>query len=121
MTFRPWGLLNNEPVWLDTLTDEQLQAVVIPADAPRAPQLTEALWNDRHYVNMRASDGTPIDSRTKHREYMRQHGVTTVDDFNGSWKEARRQRDDFYKTGGDRKARKEAVERAIYELNQKRG
>lgn len=54
--------------------------------APGFSGLANALAGDRHYDGMRAPDGTDISSRTKHREYMRRHGLTTVDDFKGTWK-----------------------------------
>ena len=38
------------------------------------------------YTGLRASDGTDISSRAKHRAYMREHGLTTVDDFRETWK-----------------------------------
>lgn len=120
MAFRPWVLFNGVPTWLDTLTPEQAQEAVVPVDAPRAPQLTEALWNDRHYANLKATDGTPIDSRAKHQRYMKDHNLTTVDDFTETWKQTRKEREDFYTTGGDHRARREAVERAIHEINQRR-
>jgi len=39
------------------------------------------LWNDRDYDGLRATDGSDISTRTKHREYMKRTGLTTVDDF----------------------------------------
>lgn len=51
-----------------------------------------ALAGDRHYEGMRAPDGTDISSRSKHREYMRRTGLTTVDDFKGTWKKAENER-----------------------------
>lgn len=56
--------------------------------APGFSGLANALAGDRHYEGMRASDGTDISSRTKHREYMRRNGLTTADDFKGQWKQA---------------------------------
>lgn len=67
------------------------------------------------YEGLRATDGTPINSRAKHREYMRLHGFTTADDYKESWAKAQKERADFYTTGGDHEARKEAIGRAIYE------
>lgn len=54
--------------------------------------VANALAGDRHYEGMRAPDGTDISSRTKHREYMRRTGLTTVDDFKGTWKKAEEER-----------------------------
>lgn len=82
-----------------------------------------ALWGDRGYDGLQATDGTPIDSRTKHREYMRRTGLTTVDDFSGQWKKQRAERADMLTTGGDHRARREAVAHAahvVYEASKRR-
>jgi hypothetical protein len=77
------------------------------------------LWGDRHYQGMRAPDGTDISSRTKHREYMKRHGLTTSDDFKTSWQKAEQQRVNIQQ-GHDRDRRSQ-VERAIYDvMNNKR-
>lgn len=68
------------------------------------------------YEGLRASDGTVIDTRAKHREYMRLHGFTTTDDYKESWAKAQKERADFYTTGGDHKARKDAIGRAMYDF-----
>lgn len=51
-----------------------------------------ALWGDRSYDGLRATDGSDIGSRSKHREYMRQHNLTTVDDYHGEWRNAEAKR-----------------------------
>jgi hypothetical protein len=55
--------------------------------------LGNALASERHYDGLRAPDGTPIDTRAKHREYMRANNLTTVDDFAGTWKRDAEQRE----------------------------
>lgn len=60
-----------------------------------------ALWGDAHYDGLRATDGTPIDTREKHRAYMRSHGLTTVDDFTEQWQRDRARRDAFYTSAPD--------------------
>ena len=52
------------------------------------------LWNDRSYEGLKATDGTDISSRTKHREYMRRHGLTTADDYTETWKRAEKEHAD---------------------------
>ena len=49
-----------------------------------APEL--AMISERHYDGMRATDGTDISTRAKHREYMKRHNLTTMDDFRETWK-----------------------------------
>ena len=73
-----------------------------------------ALWGDRHYDGARASDGTDISTRSKHRDYMRANNVTTVDDFKDTWAKAREQRERLYTQGGTFSRRD--VERAISQL-----
>jgi len=87
--------------------------------APEPRNTDSALWNDRHYDGLRATDGTDISSRTKHRRYMRLNNVTTIDDFKGSWNKAQQQRDE-YRTGKRGTVTKEDIGRAIHELENKR-
>jgi hypothetical protein len=82
----------------------------------------DLLQNDRLYSDkpFQAHDGTVINSRRKHREYMKRHNVTTADDFTQHWKQAAEQRADFYTS--DRAGageRVEAIKHAIEE--QRRG
>ena len=60
---------------------------------PAMSGLANALAGDRHYDGMIATDGTPIDSRTKHRQYMKNNNLTTMDDFKNTWKDAARDRE----------------------------
>ena len=76
---------------------------------------------DRHYDGLRASDGTDISTRAKHREYMRRNGLTTIDDYKNEWSEAARRRAAHYTDGsGDRPARLEDVARAVHEINRRK-
>lgn len=71
--------------------DGELVEVTPDYEAPRVDSAKSAgvLWNDRAYQDM----GDPrFKSRTEHREYMRQHGLTTVDDFKNTWREAEKRR-----------------------------
>ena len=88
--------------------------------APRT--ITDAaLWNDRGYDGLRATDGADISSRTKHREYMKANGLTTMDDFEGSWAKSRQQREAYY-TGqkGSGSISREDIARTIAKLEQRR-
>jgi hypothetical protein len=73
-----------------------------------------ALWGDRSYDGMTATDGTDISSRTKHREYMKANGLTTVDDFKDTWSQNQAQRERLYTQGGT--FSKRDIERAISQL-----
>jgi len=57
-------------------------AVEVTRDFVQEPaRHDEVLWNDRSYDNMKATDGTDISSRAKHKAYMKEKGWTTADDF----------------------------------------
>jgi hypothetical protein len=79
------------------------------------------LWNDRHYDGLRATDGTDISSRTKHREYMKMNNLTTADDFTQSWAKAAEKRADFYQgKKGSGSVTRTDIERAICEIQNRR-
>ena len=87
---------------------------------PAARSNTDAvLWNDRSYDGLRATDGTPIDSRSKHREYMKVNGLTTADDFTQTWNKAAKERADYYQ-GKKGSVTRQDVERAIAHLERRR-
>jgi hypothetical protein len=73
-----------------------------------------ALWGDRHYDGLKATDGTDISTRSKHRDYMRANNVTMADDFKDTWAKAQAQRDAYHQQGGTFSRRD--VERAIHQL-----
>lgn len=89
-------------------------------DDYQAPLRTDsgALWGDRSYDGLTATDGTDISTRTKHREYMKANNLTTIDDFQDSWAKAKEQRERYYKEGGS--IGKRDIERAIYQLQNRR-
>jgi len=65
-------------------------------------------FSDRVYSGspFTAPDGTVIDSRKKHREYMKRNNLTTVDDFKGAWREQAKEREAFF-SGGDQREREQ--------------
>ena len=60
---------------------------------PMFSGLANALAGDRHYDGLRATDGTDISSRSKHRAYMKEKGLTTADDFKETWAKSNRERE----------------------------
>ena len=60
---------------------------------PGLSGLANALAGDRHYDGLTATDGTPIDTRTKHREYMKSHDLAMADDFKNTWAQAQQKRE----------------------------
>lgn len=76
------------------------------------------LWNDRHYDNTRATDGTDISTRKKHAAYMKANGLAMTSDFKQAWKDSQqRQRD--YLAGKD-PSRREDIARAMHKLETRR-
>ena len=83
---------------------------------PGMSGLANALAGDRHYDGMAATDGTPINSRTKHREYMKSRGLAMTQDFKDTWASAAKEREAIRtaQTLPERKRDvREVVERAI--------
>jgi len=105
MTRRRFVQRREPPYDLIEITDDYL---------PEVRADSGALWGDRSYDGMRAPDGTDISTRTKHREYMKAAGVTTMDDFKDTWARAKVERENYYQNGGSFK--RADIERAIYKL-----
>lgn len=85
---------------------------------PTEHAVNAPILSGRFYENMKATDGTDIGSRKRHREYMKAHGLTTADDFKGTWAKAEAERQRVRSEGrlpSDPK-RREALERAMYRI-----
>jgi hypothetical protein len=100
--------------------DDKAGKLVEITNSRAAPTARDAgaLWGDRHYDGMRATDGTDISTRTRHRAYMKANNVTTADDFSSSWEKSRESREKYYTGGGS--FRKEDIHRAIHQLTSRR-
>lgn len=81
----------------------------------RAPVATEALV----YGGLQATDGTPLDSRRRHREYMQSRGLALMGDFKETGPKADARRRETLMGQADKRERREAIGRALYE--QKKG
>lgn len=55
----------------------------------RATAKDSILWNDRSYQDMGDKRFT---SRTQHRQFMKERGLTTADDYKGEWQKREEQR-----------------------------
>lgn len=81
---------------------------------PPSPGLT--VIGDAHYQGLQALDGTAIDSRTKHRQYMKHNNLTVADDFKESWQKFDKERQidiaagKFGMSGMDKSRRSDIVE-----------
>lgn len=94
---------------------------LIEVTADYQPELrtdSGALWGDRSYDGLKATDGTDISSRTKHREYMKANNLATVDDFKQTWAKAQEQRERYHQQGGSFK--KADIERAMHQVLNRR-
>lgn len=100
----------------DPQTKEMVEVTQCAEPETRAD--SGALWGDRHYEGMRATDGSDISSRSKHRQYMKNNNLTTMDDFTNSWAKAREQRDRLFTQGGT--FSKKDIERAMSQLQSRK-
>lgn len=79
---------------------------------PRAGVKDSILWNDRQYQDM----GDPrFGSRTQHREYMKQNGLTVTSDYTDTWRKAEKARI-LAKQGVD-SGRRRSIEESIRKLS----
>jgi hypothetical protein len=74
------------------------------------------IMGDRHYDGLRATDGTDISTRAKHKAYMKANNVTTTDDFQGTWAKEAKRRAEYFKEGKHGATRAQDVARAIARL-----
>jgi len=94
--------------------------IEVTADYSPDPRNSDStLWHDRGYENLKATDGTDISTRTKHREYMKANGLTTVDDFQKTWDKAAQQRAEYYTEGPRQEVRQDLL-RIIEQLQSRR-
>jgi hypothetical protein len=82
------------------------------------------VFTDRHMEGMRASDGTPIDNRTRRRRYMEKHGLADANDYSDermlkAAKERQALRDGTYGGEADRELHYQ-VGRAHYEATKRK-
>lgn len=93
------------------------QKKLVEGPGPRRSDGSGDGWrfSDRIYSGspFKAPDGTVIDSKKKHREYMKRNNLATMDDFKGTWDAAAKRRADVFEGRHDRDARREAVARAM--------
>lgn len=89
--------------------DMERKLSVVPTSA-----LSFALAGDRHYENLRGPNGEDLSSRTKHREFMKQSGLTTMDDFKSTFKKAEEERTALRNaTFQDKELRKEITQQVM--------
>lgn len=84
--------------------------IEVPLDyTPPARNSDSLLWNDRSYQD---ANDSRFASRSEHRDYMKRHGLTTVDDFKGQFAREQKLRERFLQHGTDA-TRREDIARAL--------
>jgi hypothetical protein len=100
---------------------EDDRLVEVTPDYEQAPrEARNTLTSDAIYDGLRATDGSDISTRTKHREYMRRNGLTTADDFTGEWAKAAQKRAEFFQGKGGGSVSRDDIGRAIHQLESKK-
>lgn len=100
-------------VWINGVAYEK---GVDPIPEQQQSNTDSALWGDAHYANTRGPNGEDLSTRTKHREFMKQTGLTTMDDFGGAWQQSAKQRSEYFQEGKHTAVKREHIERAIHNL-----
>ena len=104
-----------------------VDAAIAPPLQEKNKALTAPIMVDRFYENTCYTTcdekGQPlkvdIGSRMKHREFMRQRGLTTADDYKEEWKKAAKEREKIRTGEAGRKERRELLGRTLYEHEMK--
>ena len=99
----------------DKVSGEMVEVSFDYTGEPRQSNTDAVLWNDRSYQDM---NDPRFKSRTQHRAYMKEKGVTVVSDYTNEWRNAEKQRLEAKK--GIDPTRKQDIERAISQLNSRR-
>ena len=94
------------------------ELVEVDRDHVAVQRASNRYVGDSHYDGLRSTDGENISTRTKHREYMKRHGLATVDDFKSDFIKKGELRQRFLTEGYD-PTRRPAIERAVREVIQR--
>lgn len=94
---------------------------LIPESQYVRPRIDEAVNHvviDRHYWNTASHlDGRDISTRKRHREYMKEKGLTTMDDFTNTWAQAEKERQKVREGDFDHRERRELIGKLEYEVS----
>ena len=71
----------------------------------------------RFYENMNAQDGSDISTRARHKAYMREKGLTTIDDYKQQWAKQTAERAEIAHGKLPSKTRREVIARKLYEID----
>jgi hypothetical protein len=88
------------------------QAVNVDDDWTDAPARAGTVTEELVYGGIKATDGTDISSRKKHREYMKAHGLAMAGDYSDSY----RQREAASQDRQEEKKIRAQVDRDVHEI-----
>jgi hypothetical protein len=88
-----------------------VEAFEIGANAEVAPRLQ--VMSESHYEGLRSTDGVPIDTRKRHRDYMRANNLCLADEIKPDVERAQRERAAVRDGVANVGARREALIRAL--------
>lgn len=97
--------------------EETQQLEEIGLDEPIKPRIE--LMPGTMYDDLRTAEGVDISSRRKHAEYMQRNGLAMASDFTNHWAKKQAERETFRKGEHKDPARREALGRALYQLEKK--
>jgi hypothetical protein len=98
--------------------DPEMKAVVeIAPDFDDAPRRAQTATEELTYGNLVATDGTVLDTRKKHREYMKAHGVSPTSDWSETWARAAKERAEVLTGEAARRERASDLARTYHELS----
>lgn len=96
------------------------QMVEVGSDWTDAERRAQTPTEELTYGGMRATDGTPINTKRRHREYMQQNGLALVSDYTEHNAKAAKKREDFFAGRHEHAGLKEAIGRAYDQVKRKR-
>lgn len=106
--------------WVYTEGGKPLPEPVEVGEDFRNVQVSTGDLGKFQYAGLRATDGTPIDSREAHRAYMKRHNLTLTSDFKETWSEDSRAK--AARAADEKQSRsfQDAVGRAFHERGKRR-
>lgn len=93
----------------------QVEAVQVDADWEGAERRAPVPTEEFVYGNACATDGTPINTRKRHREYLKATGLAMAQDFTETTAREKAKREAIAQGRLPDKQRREAVGRALYQ------
>ncbi len=100
--------------------EETKQMVEVGADWTDAERRAQVPTEELIYGGLAATDGTPINTRRRHREYMQQNGLALAGDYTETNARAAKQRENFFAGRHDHKGLKEAISQAYDQVKRRK-